>query len=413
MTTSRDAALLMRLGWMSLIVGMLTACATPPAPQAPVPSRPIALEPPPPATGAVVTLDDLSGPHWIGPDHPTWQQQDASPLPASIQRQASRWQPVRWADVPGWGADNLHDLWNAWLHSCERPMQGWASICRDLRGLSIAHTEQRYAWIMEHFQAYRVTPTARQSQGLLTGYYEPIMPASRVRQGAFQHPLYAVPAGIRSGQPWFTREQMETSAQARSALQGLEIAWLADPIDALLLQIQGSGRLVVQEPNGEERTVRLAFAGHNSHPYRSVGRWLLDQGHIRSGTWEAIRDWATANPHRINEMLWSNPRMVFFREEPLDDFLAQFGPRGAQGVPLTPGRSIAVDRHSIPYGTPVWMWSPGPHAQVRRLVMAQDTGAAIVGAVRADFFTGWGDEAYTLAAGIKQPLSLWALWPKP
>lgn len=403
----------MRLGWMSLIVGMLAACATPPAPQAPVPSRPIAIDPPPAPTGAVVQLDDLSGPYWVRPDHPTWQQQDAGPLPTSIQRQASRWVPVRWADVPGWGADNLHDLWNAWLHSCERPLQGWASICRDLRGLSIAHTEQRYAWIMEHFQAYRVTPTQGLREGLLTGYYEPIMPASRLRQGAFQHPLYAVPAGIRGGQPWFTREQMETSAQARSELQGLEIAWLADPIDALLLQIQGSGRLVVQEPTGEERTVRLAFAGHNSHPYRSVGRWLLDQGHIRSGTWEAIRDWAAANPHRINEMLWSNPRMVFFREEPLDDFLAQFGPRGAQGVPLTPGRSIAVDRNSIPYGTPVWMWSPGPHAQVRRLVMAQDTGAAIVGAVRADFFTGWGDEAYTLAAGIKQPLSLWALWPKP
>lgn len=398
---------------MSLIVGMLAACASPPAPQAPAPSRPIAIDPPPAPTGAVVQLDDLSGPYWVRPDHPTWQQQDARPLPTSIQRQASRWEPVRWANVPGWGADDLQDLWNAWLHSCERPLQGWASICRDLRGLSIANTEQRYAWIMEHFQAYRVTPTARQSQGLLTGYYEPIMPASRVRQGAFQHPLYAVPAGIRSGQPWFTRQQMETSAQARSELQGLEIAWLADPIDALLLQIQGSGRLVVQEPTGQERTVRLAFAGHNSHPYRSVGRWLLDQGHIRSGTWEAIRDWAAANPHRINEMLWSNPRMVFFREEPLDDFLAQFGPRGAQGVPLTPGRSIAVDRNSIPYGTPVWMWSPGPHAQVRRLVMAQDTGAAIVGAVRADFFTGWGDEAYTLAAGIKQPLSLWALWPKP
>jgi membrane-bound lytic murein transglycosylase A len=111
-------------------------------------------------------------------------------------------------------------------------------------------------------------------------------------------------------------------------------------------------------------------------------------------------------------MLWSNPRTVFFREEALSELDAQFGPRGAQGVPLTPGRSIAVDRDSIPYGTPVWMQTIGPVAQLRRLVLAQDTGGAIVGAVRADYFTGWGDEAYTLAAGLKQPLQMWALWPR-
>lgn len=379
-----------------------------------MPSKPVAVEPAAAApTGTVVQLDDLQGQPWIAPAHPVWQASDAMPLPPAIQRQSSTWVPVRWADVPGWGTDNLHDLWNAWLHSCERPLQGWASICRDLRGLTIADTAQRYSWIMERFHPYRVTPTQGLRDGLLTGYYEPIMPASRVRQGDYQHPLYAMPAGVRNNQAWFTRQEMDTLPHAQAQLAGLEIAWLADPIDALLLQIQGSGRLVVQEPNGTQRTVRLAFAGHNSHPYRSVGRWLLDQGHIRSGTWEAIREWAAANPQRINDMLWSNPRMVFFREESLDDFQALLGPRGAQGVPLTPGRSIAVDRTSIPYGTPVWMSSPGPHAYVRRLVMAQDTGAAIVGAVRADFFTGWGDEAYTLAAGIKQPLSLWALWPKP
>ena len=103
---------------------------------------------------------------------------------------------------------------------------------------------------------------------------------------------------------------------------------------------------------------------------------------------------------------------MFFREEPLSDLDASFGPRGAQGVALTPGRSIAVDRDSIPYGTPVWLRSAGPAAQFEKLVLAQDTGSAIVGAVRADYFTGWGDDAYTLAAGLKQPLELWALWPR-
>jgi hypothetical protein len=111
------------------------------------------------------------------------------------------------------------------------------------------------------------------------------------------------------------------------------------------------------------RLVRVAFAGTNDQPYKSVGRWLLDQGLVRDATWPGINAWARANPQRVNEMLWSNPRYVFFREEPLDALDAAFGPRGAQGVPLTPGRSIAVDRQSIPYGTPVWLASSGPSSR--------------------------------------------------
>jgi membrane-bound lytic murein transglycosylase A len=111
-------------------------------------------------------------------------------------------------------------------------------------------------------------------------------------------------------------------------------------------------------------------------------------------------------------MLWSNPRMVFFREEPLDGLAAQLGPSGAQGVALTPGRSIAVDKDSIPYGAPVWLASTGPTAKLQRLVLAQDTGSAIVGAVRADYFLGWGAEAGELAGRLKQPLKLWVLWPR-
>jgi membrane-bound lytic murein transglycosylase A len=183
----------------------------------------------------------------------------------------------------------------------------------------------------------------------------------------------------------------------------------------LILQIQGSGRLNITEPDGRQRQVRLAFAGHNGQPYRSVGRWLLDQRAIRDASWEGIKDWAARNPSRVNEMLWSNPRTVFFREEALNEFDAQFGPKGAQGVPLTPGRSIAVDPKSIPYGTPVWLATQGSALTAQRLVMAQDTGGAIVGAVRADLFTGWGtwtDDAYIQAASLKQPLQMWVLWPR-
>ena len=177
--------------------------------------------------------------------------------------------------------------------------------------------------------------------------------------------------------------------------------YLNDPVDALVLQIQGSGRVRVTEPDGTRRLVRLAFAGHNGQPYQSIGRWLLDQGALRDASWPGIRAWLQQHPKEVSALLWRNPRVVFFKEEPLGDFDAGFGPRGAQGVPLTPGRSIAVDPGSMAYGTPVWLVSDG-----------QDTGSAIVGAVRADYFVGWGAQAGELAGRLKQGLRLWVLWPK-
>jgi membrane-bound lytic murein transglycosylase A len=170
--------------------------------------------------------------------------------------------------------------------------------------------------------------------------------------------------------------------------------------------------LRITEPDGRVHVVRLAYAGSNEQPYRSVGGWLLQQGATRDASWPGIKAWARANPQRVQELLWSNPRVTFFREEPLSDFDAAFGPRGAQGVPLTPGRSVAVQRDSVPYGTPLWLSSPGPLLQLDRLVFAQDTGSAIVGPVRADFFVGWGPEAGEIAGRLKQPLALWVLWPR-
>jgi membrane-bound lytic murein transglycosylase A len=225
-------------------------------------------------------------------------------------------------------------------------------------------------------------------------------------------PLYRPPANLGARRPWYTRQEIDTLPEPRAALSGREIAWLADPIDALMLQIQGSGRLRVTEPDGSVRMVRMAYAGTNDQPYQSVGRWLLDQGAVRDASWPGIKAWLAQNPQRTQALLWSNPRVVFFREEPLTGLDAAFGPRGAQGVPLTPGRSIAVDPQSIPYGTPVWLASNGPQTSLNRLVMAQDTGSAIVGAVRADWFAGWGAEAGELAGRLKQPLRMWVLWPK-
>lgn len=368
------------------IVGSLVSCAVGPVVDVPEPAEP------------VVTSDDNT------------------PLPAAMQRGKSRWVPVRYSELPGWGQDRLHEAWNAWVRGCERPVPGHAALCTEVRQLSIATAAEQQAWVMRRFQPYRVTePDGSVPGGLLTGYYEPIMSASRQPSATHRVPLFAPPAGLRSGQTWYTRQEIDTLPAAQAALSGRAIAWLADPIDALILQIQGSGRLKITEPDGRERQVRLAFAGHNGHPYQSVGRWLLDQRAIREASWESIKAWAVQNPGRLNEMLWSNPRTVFFREEALSDFDARFGPRGAQGVPLTPGRSIAVDPQSIPYGTPVWLATQGPTTNLNQLVLAQDTGGAITGAVRADLFTGWGswsDASYTVAAALKQPLQMWVLWPR-
>ena len=334
------------------------------------------------------------------------------PLPPPILQAKSRWQPVPWSELPGFADDALHEAWNAWLKSCERASATWAALCPQVRQLSIASPAEQRAWLQQRLQPYRVEPLQGAGEGLLTGYYEPMLDASRLPTASHAVPLYRPPASLAARRPWYTRQEIDTLPQAREALRGREIAYLADPLDALVLQIQGSGRLRIAEADGSTRTVRVAYAGTNEQPYRSVGGWLLQQGLLRDASWPGIKAWARDNPQRVNEMLWSNPRTVFFREEPLPELDAAFGPRGAQGVPLTPGRSIAVDKDSIPYGTPVWLASGGPSIQLQRLVLAQDTGSAIVGAVRADWFAGWGPQAGEVAGRMKQPLRMWVLWPR-
>src|SRR4030095_11509144 len=212
-------------------------------------------------------------------------------------------------------------------------------------------------------------------------------------------PLYQAPAGLVARRPWYTRQEIDTLPEAQAALRGREIAWLADPIDVLMLHIQGSGRLRMTEADGSQRMVRVAFSATNEQPYRSVQQWLVSQGATKVSLWpDDTKSWVAQNPQRLPQLLWSNPRYVFFREEALNDVDAASGPSGAQGVPVTAGRSIAVDPDSVPLGTPVWLASPGPVAPLARLVVAQDTGSAIVGAVRADYFAGTGAEARKLAA---------------
>ena len=338
----------------------------------------------------------------------------AAPAPAGAWQQTkSRWVPVPWSDLPGFDKDTLFEAWNAWLKSCERPGPAFAPLCADVRRLSIGSADEQRAWMVERLQPLRVESLSGVADGQLTSYFEPIFRASRQQAPGYNVPLYQAPAGLRRGIPWYSRQDIETLPEAQTALQGREIAWLEDPIDALLLHIQGSGRLRLIEADGLQRTVRVAFAGSNEQPYRSVNAWLQEQGVSKLNPWpDATKAWAAQNPQRVQQLLWSNPRYIFFREEALPEQDTGLGPRGAQGVPLTAGRSIAVDPGSIPYGTPVWLSTPGPSVQLQKLVLAQDTGSAIVGAVRADYFAGTGPEAGALASKVNQPLRLWVLWPR-
>ena len=336
----------------------------------------------------------------------------APQIGATTQRSKSRWTTVAWVDLPGFEEDNLFEAWNAWIKSCERPGASFASFCADVRRLSIATPADQRDWMRQNFQPHRVESLQGDANGLLTSYFEPQLDASRVPTATFTVPIYQPPRTLGQRKPWFNRHDIDTLPEAQAALQGRAIAYVADPVDALVLQIQGSGRLRVAQPDGSAKLIRVAYAGTNDQPYRSVGRWLLDQGLIKDASWPGIKAFLAQNPQRQQEVLWSNPRYVFFKEEPLSDLDASFGPKGAQGVALTPGRSIAVDPESIPYGTPVWLVSKGPQTQLQRMVLAQDTGSAITGAVRADYFAGWGADAQELAGRLRQPLQMWVIWPK-
>lgn len=358
-----------------------------------------------------------------------------NPLPqpdgtGGLLRPKAHWVPAQWSELPGWADDRVSDWWPALWKSCVKPATGWASVCADVKKLGADWGQQVddgfvRQWVQSQLQPWRVTTLEGGYSGLMTGYFEPLLEGRRIPDGRFQYPLHRAPADLGLRKPYFSRSDLETSPDGRAALQGRELVYLADPLDVLLIQVQGSGRIRLQDELtalGQPRVVRLAFAGHNDQPYQSIARWLVDQGAfpLEQASWPAIRTWAQQNPARVPEMMRANPRVVFFREEPLAD--PEAGPLGAQGVPLTPGRSIAVDRDSIPLGTPVWLdstlpqaWAPmPPPAQpLQRLVMAQDTGGAITGAVRADYFWGWGDDALAQAGRTKQQLALWVLWPRP
>jgi len=318
---------------------------------------------------------------------------------------------VAWSELPGWDKESMAQVWPVLVANCERPGPLLAASCAHIRQLALADEKEQRQWLMQNLQPHRLQSLDGEASGLLTAYYEPVFEARRVPGNGYSVPVYRTPAGLKAGQTWFSRQEIDTQQTAQAALHGREIAWLADPVDAMVLHIQGSGRLRITEGDGRVRLIRVAFAASNEQPYQSVGRWLLDRNETKDASWPGIKLWIQRNPQKVQAMLWANPRYVFFKEEAIVD--AALGPRGAQGLPLTAGRSIAVDPQSVSYGTPMWLVSPGPTQSLQRMVVAQDTGRAIVGAVRADLFMGTGAAAGELAGRMKQPLRLWALLPKP
>ena len=335
--------------------------------------------------------------------------------PTVLIKAKSRWLLASWSDLPGFNADNFNEAWVAWRQNCARNLPNTQRLCADVRRLDGQPSALQKAWVMENFQPFRVehlNAAAAPSNGLLTAYYEPVFEASRTPRPGFEVPLYGVPANLKARSPWFSREEIAKLPAAQAALKGKEIAYIASPVDAMVLHIQGSGRLWLTDRDGRRTQIRLAFAGTNEHPYQSIGRWLLDQNLTKDATWPGIKAWLAQNPRRTNELMWRNPRFIFFKEEALLGAEALLGPKGAMGVPLTPGRSIAVDPGSIPYGSAVWLSSGGPQTSLNRLVFAQDTGSAILGAVRADYFVGSGDAAGEVAGRLKQDMTAWVLLPR-
>ena len=239
---------------------------------------------------------------------------------------------------------------------------------------------------------------------LLTGYFEPVLPASPVRTARFHVPLHGLPAGAGEG-PGPTRDAIANGAlEGRAAV----LYWLDDPVEAFFLHIQGSGRLRL--PDGRE--VRVGYAGRNGHPYTSIGRVLVERGEmaVEDVTAESLRAWLRADPARGRALMNENASYIYFRE--VSTLAPGEGPVGALGLALTPGISAALDPTVYPPGSPVWIAADGPDGPIRRLALAQDTGSAIRGPGRADLFIGTGAEAGRIAGRLSAPARIVLLRPR-
>ena len=393
--------------YASLIAAaMLGGCATPePAPK---PSPPVAVPTPTPAP--------------VPPAPPV-----APPAPPAPLAQL---RPVDWNAVLNWKDDTLTDIWPAFLQSCAglKNQPAWQTVCGEAQAMNGANEAAVRAFFEQRFQPHEVFNVDNTLEGTVTGYYEPLIKGDRVRTMKARFPIYAAPddlivvdltsvypelksmrlRGRLQGNkvvPYATRSEIENG---NGTFRARPIAWAEDPVELFFLQIQGSGR--IELPDGTH--LRIGYADQNGHPYKSIGKLLVERGELKleEASMQGIKAWGQANPDKLTELLHSNPSYVFFKELPN----GLSGPLGALGVPLTAGRSIAVDPKFIPLGAPVFLSTTWPNSPqpLNRLMMAQDTGGAIRGAVRADFYWGFGAAAGEQAGKMKQKGRMWVLLPK-
>ena len=339
--------------------------------------------------------------------------------------------PATWADLPGWSDDDVAAAWPAFLLSCRGVASrangnGWKRVCDLARAADGKPGHDPRRFFETQLKPYAILGDGNPT-GLVTGYYEPLLRGSRARAKGFEQPVRGVPddlltidlttiypelkdkrlRGRLEGNkvvPYWSRGEI---AARGDKLPAPTLLYVDDAVELFFLQVQGSGR--AQMTDGT--TVRLNYADQNGYPYQSIGRVLVDRGELKleEASMQGIQAWARANPGRLDELLNSNPSYVFFREVPN----GKDGPIGALGVPLTTERSIAIDPRSVPLGAPVFLATTRPNSgkPLNRLVLAQDTGSAIKGAVRADFFWGFGKEAGEQAGRMKQAGRMWVLLP--
>lgn len=339
---------------------------------------------------------------------------------------------LNYSALPGWEQDDLTQAWPAFQASCKalKKKADWKELCSIADSVDANNGPAIRHFFEAFFDPYQVINADGTESGLITGYYEPLLTGARQRGGPYQTPLYQAPSDLLTidmagvypqlkdlrlrGRvvgnkvvPYPSRAELVQS----NMLQGQEICWVDDPVDAFFLQVQGSGRVFLPDTH---ETIRVAYADQNGRPYKSIGRYLVDRGELKleQASAQSIKKWIAKNPARENEVFNANPSYVFFKEEKITD--SNEGPKGALGVPLVGKRSVAIDPKFIPLGVPLFIntTEPNSNTPLKRLMMAQDTGGAIRGAVRADFFWGFGKQAGEMAGRMKQSGMLWVLWPK-
>ncbi len=360
------------------------------------------------------------------------------PAIANAQSEA-RLRPIPFSELPGWPEDDLRGFSAALTTNCSAMRArtaAWGRLCRDADQINVADTVTLRQFIESQFLPHELSDAKGSRSGLITGYYEPLLKGSRTRVGPYQIPLYRTPKdlinvdlsaiypeikslrlrGRLEGNrvvPYPTRADIER----KGLLAGDELLWVDDPVEAFFLQVQGSGR--VQLPTGE--TIRVGYAEQNGYPYRSIGRYLIDKGELKpnDASMQSIKAWVAANPHRRDEVLHQNPSVVFFRE--ITALPNAQGPLGSMGLPLTAGRSLAVDPRFVTPGSLIYLSTrvpkPGappkdPGLSFQRLMIAQDTGSAVLGAHRGDIFFGTGGEAGEVAGRMRADGRMFVLLPK-